>query len=81
MPRWYISSTGDADLPLGPPPPVSRYGSVNRLAPVMIASSVTSVVAGRTPGTVTDRKLRHHAAPSTDAASYSSFGTFCSAAR
>ena len=46
MPRWYISSTGDADLPFGPPPLVSRYGSVNRLAPVMMASSVTSVVAG-----------------------------------
>src|SRR5450755_4468466 len=47
----------------------------------MIASRVTSVVAGRTPGTVTARNLRHHDAPSTEAASYSSFGTFCNAAR
>ena len=69
------------EAPSGPPPPVSRYGSVNRFAPVMMASSSTSAVAGRTPGTVTDRKLRHAPAPSTDADSYSSFGTFCSAAR
>ena len=67
MPFWYISRTGVADFPFGPPPLVSRYGSVNRLAPVMMASSVTSVVAGRTPGTVTARKLRQRAAPSTAA--------------
>jgi hypothetical protein len=53
MPFWYITNTGDAEAPSGPPPLVSRYGSVNRLAPVMVARMTTSVVAGRTPGTVT----------------------------
>ena len=24
MPFWYITSTGEADAPSGPPPPVSR---------------------------------------------------------
>ncbi len=62
-----MTRTGDADAPLGPPPPVSRYGSVNRLAPVMVASSTTSVVAGRTLGTVTDQKVRSLPAPSTAA--------------
>src|ERR1039458_4055003 len=47
----------------------------------MIASRATSVVTCRTPGMVTDRNLCHHDAPSTSAASYSSFGTFCKAAR
>src|SRR4051794_39894582 len=47
----------------------------------MIASSATSVVAGRTPGTVTDRNARNRVAPSTAADSYSSLGTFCKAAR
>src|SRR3984957_18706000 len=47
----------------------------------MMASRATSVVTWRTPGTVTDRNLCHHDAPSTFAASYSSFGTLCSAAR
>ena len=69
MPVWYMISTGDDDAPLGPPPPVIRYGSVNRLDPVMIASTTTSVVAGRTPGQVTLRNRAHGPAPSTDAAS------------
>ena len=64
-----MMSTGDDDAPLGPPPPVIRYGSVNRLAPVMIASTRTSVVAGRTPGHVTLRNGPSGPAPSTAAAS------------
>src|SRR5665647_2713649 len=47
----------------------------------MIASIATSAVAGRTPDHVTARKDCHQLAPSVFAASYSSFGTFCSAAR
>lgn len=62
-------STGDADAPSGPPPPVSRYGSVNRFAPVTVATRTTSVVAGRTPGTVTFRNDFQRPAPSIDAAS------------
>ncbi len=54
---------------------------MNRFAPTMIASRVISVVTVRTPGMVTDLSLCHHDAPSMDAASYSSFGTFCNAAR
>src|SRR4029450_11464596 len=53
MPSVYMSSTGDTDAPLGPPRPVSRYGSVKKLAPVMVAAITTRVVVGRTPGTVT----------------------------
>ena len=81
MPRWYMSNTGDADAPFGPPPPVSRYGSVNRFAPVMIANSVTSVVAVPYARNRHRPELRHHDAPSTEADSYNSLGTFCSAAR
>jgi hypothetical protein len=65
MPFWYITSTGDADAPSGPPPLVSRYGSVNRLAPVMVARMTTSAVAGRTPGIVTKRSCCFLFAPST----------------
>ena len=42
---------------------------MNRFAPVMIASTTTSVVAGRTPGTVTFMNARKREAPSTAAAS------------
>ena len=81
MPFWYISSTGEAEAPSGPPPPVSRYGSVNRFAPVMVARITTRVVAGRTPGTVTFRSCATGRPRRPAADSYSSFGTFCSAAR
>ena len=69
MPRRYISSTGVVEAPSGPPPPVSRYGSVNRFPPVIVARTTTSTVAGRTPGQVTAQNERHFDAPSTSAAS------------
>lgn len=69
IPRWYMIRTGDADAPSGPPPPVNRYGSVKRFAPVTVASNTTKVVAGRTPGTVTLRNDFQRPAPSIDAAS------------
>src|SRR4051812_13973072 len=81
MPFWYITNTGEAEAPSGPPPLVSRYGSVNRLAPVMVARMTTRVVADRTPGTVTFQKAFTLVAPSTAADSYRSLGTFWSAAR
>ena len=81
MPFWYIRNTGEVEAPSGPPPPVSRYGSVKRLAPVMVASSVTSTLAERTPGTVMFQNWTHLLPPSTEADSYSSSGMFCSAAR
>lgn len=81
MPRWYMMSTGEADAPSGPPPLVSRYGSVKRLAPTMIDRMTTSAVAGRVAGIVTWRKAWTEVAPSTAADSYSSLGTFCRAAR
>jgi len=40
----------ELDAPFGPPPLVSRYGSVNRLAPVIVATITTRVVAGRNAG-------------------------------
>ena len=54
---------------------------MNRFAPVTVASSSTSTVAGRTPGTVTFQKLCNRPAPSVAADSYSSWPTFCRAAR
>ena len=41
----------------------------------------TSIIDWRTPGTVMCQKRRNAPAPSTAAASWSSFGTFPSAAR
>jgi len=76
-----MMSTGEADAPSGPPPLVSRYGSVKRLAPTMIDRMTTSAVAGRVAGIVTWRKAWTEVAPSTAADSYSSLGTFCRAAR
>ena len=49
--------------------------------PCPLCGMTTSVVAVRTPGTVTFMNERNRFAPSTAAASYSSFETPCNAAR
>ncbi len=53
----------------------------NMFAEAMIVISVTNIVTGRSPGSVTWRNDAHGPAPSTRAASYSSRGMSCSPAR
>ena len=54
---------------------------MKKFAPMIVARITTRVVVGRTPGTVTAVKRLTVPAPSTSAASYSSSGMFCRAAR
>ena len=60
----------------GPPCVITNGSSKNCIRPMLVTTVANSSV-GRNNGTVTYRNRCHPVAPSTDAASYSSFGMAC----
>ena len=63
------------------PPPVITYGSVNTCMVATICISIMISSTNLVCGIVTCRRRCHRFAPSSSAASYSSPGIVCSAAR